>query len=102
MRKLTVLLLSGALLAITGGASVAGDKDVAILECILMGGPGVFVVAGFSHSFDEPPLECAQGDPCAPCAAETIGRGLILVKEHQSKFGDFRMIFTKKKAVLKR
>ncbi len=101
MRKLTVLLLSGALLVITGGASVAGDKDFAILECFVTGPPGSFIVGAFSRSFDELPLECAGDLPCAPCAAEIIGRGLILVEEHQETDG-LQMIFSTRKGVLKR
>ena len=103
MRKLTFLLLAGALLVITGGTSVAGDKNFAILECFLRGGDASFVVGAFSHSFDERVPECRGGNPCAPCAAETIGRGLILVETQMSSTPDsIQMLFTTKKAVLKR
>ncbi len=104
MRKLTVLLLSVALLVITGGASVAGDdddKDFTILVC----GPGTFGVPDVI-SLDATfaiPDECDNGDSCSGCAKAVTEVGkLKFVDTLVAGESGVWMIFSTKKAVLKR
>ena len=102
MRKLTVLLLSGALLAITGGASVARGGEFAMLECSLtflpLPAPG-WAVGRIDTSFDTPE-ECVGGiKSCSKCAAAMIQSGhLKLVDTSLTRtsetFGDIQMVFT--------
>jgi hypothetical protein len=100
MRKLTVLLLAGAFLAITGGASGARAEDFAILTCG-MRGPFVEVIRT-DISFDIPEV-CmpAPEKSCSKCVdAITEGGNLKLVDVFVDP--DILMIFSRKKGVLKR
>ena len=102
MRKLTVLLLSVALLVITGGASVAGDdddKDFAVLVC----GAGTFGVPDVI-SLDAAfaiPGACEFGDSCSGCAKAVTEVGKLKLVDTLVA-GNVWMIFSTKKAVLKR
>ena len=95
MRKLTVLLLSGAILAITGGVSVVRADGFAILQCVGPGAPG-FIVGVVDTSFDTPE-ECVQGNSCSKCAAAITKENLKLVDSNLSKANQdpfqTRMIF---------
>ena len=100
MRKLTVLLLSGALLAITGGASVARAEDFALVLCGRMSVD--FVVFASNANFGLAGT-CVSGTSCSVCLAATTEMGLKLVETQMSFDPDvIQMIFTTKKAVLKR
>jgi hypothetical protein len=83
MRKLTVLLLSAALLAITGGASVARADGFAILQCSGGGAPTGFFVFDVDTSFDTP-AECALGESCSKCAHAITEEGLKLADSNLS------------------
>ena len=54
MIKPTVLLLSGAFLAITGGASVARGGELAMLECFVTFTTPGWAVGKVDTSFDTP------------------------------------------------
>ncbi len=100
MRKLTVLLLSGAILAITGGVSVVRADGFAILQCIGPGHPGVigigWFVTGVGTSFDTPE-ECVELKSCSKCVAAITKENLKLVDSNLSKANQdpfqTRMIF---------
>ena len=99
MRKLIVLLLAGALLVITGGASVAGGKEFAVLVC----GPGEFFpdVITIDATFDIP-AECGVADSCSGCAKAVTEVGkLKLVDTFVAGESGVWMIFSTNKAVLK-
>ena len=98
MRKLTVLLLSGALLAITGGASVARAEDFALVLCARHG-TDIQVVAS-NANFQLPRSTCRNFASCSECLAAITGRGLNLVDT--IVMGDILMIFSTQKGVLKR
>ena len=105
MRKLTVLLLAGALLVITGGASVAGDdddKDFAVLICG-SGGAGFPDVVGFDASFaiTEVSEACIVALSCSGCAKAATEFGQVKLVD-TFLAGNVWMIFSTKKAVLKR
>ncbi len=91
MRKLTVLLLSGAILAITGGVSVVRADGFAILRCLNM-----TVSPAADTSFDTPE-ECAEGNSCSKCVDAFTERGLTLADVNQSRgnlpIGIIHMIF---------
>ena len=95
MRKLTVLLLAGALLVITGGTSVAGGKDFALLFCGTAEDPPVDV-ARFDASIDMP-AECARTYSCSGCAKALTDVGMKLVDTLVTP--DLLMIFSTKKRV---
>ncbi len=100
MRKLTVLLLSGAILAITGGVSVVRADGFAILQCVGPGPPHGFEVDVVNTSFDTPE-ECVRGNSCSKCAhAITESGNLKLADSNLSRpnLGQFqmRMIFAEK------
>ncbi len=94
MRKLTVLLLSGALLVITGGASVARGGEFAIIECfptwLPPPAPG-YHVTKIDTSF-ETPEECVGEafkpvgiKSCSKCVAVIIQSGNLQLAD--SKLG---------------
>ena len=100
MRKLTVLLLSGALLAITGGASVARAEDFALVMCARMSSD--FVVIASNANFGLAGT-CGSSTSCSDCLAAITETGLKLAETQMSTTPDaFQMLFTTKKAVLKR
>ncbi len=99
MRKLTVLLLSGAILAITGGVSVVRADGFAILQCVGPGQPTGWAVGDVDTSFDTPE-ECVQGNSCSKCAHAITKWGLKLVDSNVSTPNldqfQMRMIFAEK------
>ncbi len=77
MRKLTILLLSGVFLAVTGGASVARGEDFAILLCVA--NEDSFVVRKADTSFTRPAPACDGGSSCSQCVDAITEEGLKLV-----------------------
>jgi hypothetical protein len=98
MRKLTVLLLAGAFLVITGGTSVAGDKDFAILVCG-SGAVGVPDVVSLDATFDIPD-ECVFGASCSGCAKAVTKVGKLKLVDTLVA-GNIWMIFSTKKTVFR-
>ena len=107
MRKLTVLLLTGAFLAIIGGASVARGGEFAIMVCqpeFLPGGPpfGGYIVLRVDTSFDTPE-ECVGGfKSCSKCVAAITDSGDLKLTNSElgnEGLGQFSitMIFAEKK-----
>ena len=93
MRKLTVLLLSGALLAITGGASVARAEDFALVLCGRMSVD--FVVLASNANFGLPAGTCGPADSCTLCLATITEMGLKRVETQMSIDPDaIQMLFT--------
>jgi len=100
MRKLTVLLLSGALLAITGGASVARAEDFALVLCGR--GEGNFLVVAFDANFGLPEGTCGGFTSCSVCLAAITEMDLKLVETEMIPDRDsIQMLFTTEKAVLR-
>jgi len=103
MRKLTVLLLSGALLAITGGVSVAEADEFAILQCFGGGADAGFSVWSVDTSFDTP-AECAvkstDRESCSKCVQAITERwNLELAVTNLGEFDQFqnRFVFTERR-----
>ncbi len=98
MRKLTVLLLSGAILAITGGVSVVRADGFAILQCVgPAAGPG-FRVNVVDTSFATPTPECDSGASCSGCAHAITESGDLKLTDSNLSRGNLdefriRMIF---------
>ncbi len=95
MRKLTVLLLSGAFLAITGAASVARADGFAILQCV---GREDWSVEGVDTSFATPTPECDSGASCSGCAHAITESGDLKLTDSNLSRGNLdefriRMIF---------
>ncbi len=102
MRKLTVLLLAGALLAITGGASVARAEDFAIRVCgIGASRPDIIRIDTSFGTPDGCEFDFSTSKSCSVCVDAITKGGKLKLVDVIDLDPNIMMLFSTKKGVLK-